>query len=419
MSLLIQNVSLNDRDCDIYCAEGLIKSIGPKLTVDADRVLDGSGLAALPSLINTHTHSAMTLFRGYADDIALFDWLEKKIWPIEAHLNEEAVYWGARLACLEMIKSGATYANDMYWHHRGTARAIRDSGIRGTVSAVFLDHMNPDNAHEQRAANEASFAELKDFHPRVTFGMGPHAIYTVSPESLRWVKEFAAEHQLKIQIHCSEAEREVNDCLKAHGKRPVHYLNELGFLGPEVLMVHMIWLDDSEIAVLQDHNVSIAHCPSSNMKISSGVLPYPKLKEAGLNLTIATDGAASNNNLDMLEEMKTAALLQKVTTRNPEMLPAEETFVMGTRNAAKALDLNCGEIQEGAWADMILVDLNHVRLVPNHCLIPNLVYSSHASAIHTTICDGQVLMHDGKVDDEEEVKAEATRMAQRLLDQVQ
>mgnify|MGYP001158320633 CR=1 FL=1 len=418
MSLLIKNVSLNDQTCDIHMANGLIQSIGSQLQVTADRTLDGQGLAALPSFINTHTHSAMTLFRGYADDIALFDWLEKKIWPIEAGLTEEAVYWGARLACLEMIKSGATYMNDMYWHHHGTMKALRDSGIRGTVSAVFLDHMNADNAKEQRAANEASFLEMKDFHPRVTFGMGPHAIYTVSPESLMWVKEFAAEHQLKIQIHCSEAEREVNDCLKAHGKRPVHYLNDMGFLGPEVMMVHMIWLDDSEIAVLQEHDISIAHCPSSNMKISSGILPYPKLKEAGLNLTIATDGAASNNNLDMLEEMKTAALLQKVATMNPEMLPAEEAFQMGTLNGAKALDLNCGEIKEGAWADMILVDLNHVRLVPNHCLIPNLVYSSHASAIHTTICDGQVLMHDGKVDDEEEVKAEATRMAQMLIDKL-
>jgi 5-methylthioadenosine/S-adenosylhomocysteine deaminase len=181
----------------------------------------------------------------------------------------------------------------------------------------------------------------------------------------------------------------------------------------------MIWLDDSEIAVLKEHDVKIAHCPSSNMKISSGILPYPKLKEAGLTLTIATDGAASNNNLDMLEEMKMAALLQKVSTMDPEMLSAEEAFAMGTINGAKALDLNCGEIKEGAWADMILVDLNHVRLVPNHSLIPNLVYSSHGSAIHTTICDGQVLMHNGVVDDEEEVKAEASRMAQELLDKLQ
>lgn len=414
MSILIKNVLIGDRKKDMLIEENRIKEISNKISQAAEFKIDGSKKAAIPSFFNSHTHAAMSLMRGYADDMLLDDWLQNKIWPLEDKLTEDDVYWGTRLACLEMIKSGTTFFNDMYWHYHGTAKAVDDSGIRSAVSPVFIDMFDKSKAEEQIKLIERLFKETKRYGNRVMFALGPHAIYTVSKESLQWVKDFADKNNLLIHIHISETENEVNDCIKKNGKRPIEYLNDIGFLGSNLVAAHVIWVDDKEIEILKKNDVNVAHTPCSNMKLSSGVLPYGKLKEAGLKITLGTDGCASNNNLDMLEEMKFAALLQKITYNNPALKPASESFALATKNGAEAFNIDCGEIKEGKLADLLLVDLNDVALNPNHNLISNLVYAANGSCIDTTICDGKILMQGKKVKGEEKIIEKASKVAFNL-----
>jgi 5-methylthioadenosine/S-adenosylhomocysteine deaminase len=307
MSILIKNVLLNNKKTDIFIKGNKIEKIQENIFEKADTIIDGKNKAVIPSFINSHSHSAMTLFRGFADDIFLQEWLETKIWPKEAKLTEEDVYWGVKLACLEMIKSGTTFFNDMYWHPRGTAKAVEEMGIRTAVSSVFIDLFDGQKAKEQMQENQKLFQEIKKYSNRIMFALGPHSIYTVSKKSLKWIKQFADKNNLLIHIHLSETEKEVEDCIKQHGKRPVEYLDEMGFLGKNIIAAHVIWINDKEIDLLKKHNVKIVYNPTSNMKLSSGVMPYEKMKKAGLKIALGTDGCASNNNLDMLEEMKFAS----------------------------------------------------------------------------------------------------------------
>ncbi len=392
----------------------MISEIGPSINREAAQIIDGTNKAVIPSFNNAHTHASMNLLRGYADDLSLYEWLEKKIWPLEANLTEEDVYWGTRLACLEMIKSGTTFFNDMYWYFHGTARAVADSGLRATVSAVFIDRDDPSKSQEQIRTNEKLFEESKEYGDRLMFALGPHAIYTVSKHSLQWAKEYADKHDLLIHTHLAETEKEVQDCLKQHGKRPVEYLADLGLLGPNLLAAHVIWVTDKEINLLEKHDVKVVYCPTSNMKLSSGIFPYTRMRDAGVTIALGTDSCAANNNLDMLEEMKIAALLQKLNDHDPTTLPADDAFALATTKAAAVFGLNCGEIAVGKLADLLLVDLEHVSLVPNHNLVTNLVYSSHGSCIDTTICDGKILMQGGVVEGEEEVFREARARARSL-----
>ena len=253
MSILISGVRLNGETTDIFIEGNKIGKIGVQLNVKADEVIAGEGKAAVPSFINGHTHAAMTLLRGYADDMPLQEWLETKIWPVEAHMTEDDVYWGTKLACLEMIKTGTTFFNDMYWHWRGTARAVEEMGIRAAISAVFIDLFEASKAKEQMALNEELYAARDEFGPRVTFTLGPHAIYTVSEEALRWCAEFARDKGVLIHFHLSETEKEVQDCLRDHGVRPVKYLEQIEFLGPHLVASHCVWLDEEEMDILEAH----------------------------------------------------------------------------------------------------------------------------------------------------------------------
>ncbi len=415
MSILIKNILLNNKKKDIYIEENTITEINNKINIDAEFKLDGTDKAAIPSFVNAHTHGSMTLLRGYADDLPLLDWLQNKIWPAEAKLTEDVVYRGAKLACLEMIKSGTTFFNDMYWQYHGTARAVEESGIRSAVSAVFIDLFDETKAKEQVELNKKLFAETKRYGDRVTFALGPHAIYTVSEESLIWASEFAEKNNLILHIHLSETKNEVENCIKEHKKRPVEYLESIDFLGPNVTAAHVIWVNDKEIELLKNYDVKICMCPASNMKLASGVLPYKKMKKAGLTIALGTDGCASNNNLDMLEEMKFAALLEKLKEKDPTAMPAKETFELATINGAKAFNLNCGKIKEGKLADLLLVDLKNICLNPGHNLISNLVYAAHGDCIDTTICDGKILMENGMVEGEEEIIRKANDVAMELV----
>ncbi len=407
MSILIQHVQHEDEVVDVYIQGNTINTIGDCAGKVADTILDGSHQAILPTFHNAHHHAAMATMRSYADDLELFPWLSEHIWPLEATLTEEDIYNGARLACLEMIKSGTTFFNDMYWHFHGTARAVDEMGMRAALGAVFIDM---DDA-TRRAANREQATQLleesKQYSDRITFQLGPHALYTVSKEALIWCGEFANEHHLMIHTHLSETEKEVADCIATHGMRPPAYLDSLGILAPNLTAAHCIWLEHHEMELLAERGVTALHCPTSNMKLVAGKFRYTDAQAAGLQIAIGTDGAASNNNLDMSEEIKMAALLEKHFTSNPTALPASNAWKAGTRAGAEMFGLHSGIIEEGALADCMLVDLNNERLAPGHNLISDMVYSADSACIDTVICNGNILMQERKIENEEEIIAKA------------
>jgi 5-methylthioadenosine/S-adenosylhomocysteine deaminase len=405
MSILIKQVQHEEQTVDVLIEGNRIKMIGDCSGQPAETVLDGRNKAILPTFHNAHTHAAMAYMRSYADDLELFTWLNDHVWPLESKVTEADVYDGARLACLEMIKSGTTFFNDMYWFWHGTARAVDEMGLRAALSAVFIDFDDPVKAKAQMEQNEHLFTERTRYSDRVIFQLGPHAIYTVSEKSLRWCKEFADEHGLMIHIHLSETQKEVADCIAKHGMRPADYLDSIGFLGPNVAAAHCIWLEKSEMNLLAERGVKALHCPSSNMKLASGKFRFTDAVNAGMQVAIGTDGSASNNCLDMGSEIKMAALLEKHFTGNTTVLNAQTAWHAGTRACAEFYGLNSGIIAEGALADCMLVDLNNERLVPGHHLIADMVYSADSSCIDTVICNGKILMQDRRVEGEEEIIA--------------
>ncbi len=422
MTILIKNVLVGGKQRDIYIEGNLIEAItdaggGKREVREAEFVVDGKRKAAIPGLFNGHTHAAMTLLRGYADDMPLHEWLSTKIWPLEARITEEDVYWGTKLACLEMIKSGTTFFNDMYWHWGGSSSAVVECGIRAMLSAVFIDGFDEEKAKEQIKRNEALYRESKKLPKRIIFALGPHAIYTVSEESLCWVRDFSEKHDLLVHIHLSETEGEIEECIKRYGMRPVEFLDRIGFLSSRTIACHCIHLSRKEMELLRKNDVKIVHNPTSNMKLAAGGMPYEELKKAGLyaNIALGTDGCASNNNLDMIEEMKVASLFHKAFSGDPTSMPAHEAFALATRNAAKVFRLNSGVIGEGKLADIALLDLTKVELVPNHNLTSNIVYSANGSCVDTVICDGEILMEGRKVKGEEEIKEKAQDIAYELV----
>lgn len=420
MSILIKNVLLEGKEQNIYITGNTIESIsdaGSREKPETEFVIEGKGMAAIPGLFNAHTHAAMTLLRGYADDMPLQEWLETKIWPVEAKLTEQGVYWGTKLACLEMIKSGTTFFNDMYWHWGGSVKAVAETGIRAMLSAVFIDGFDTAKSKEQIKRNKALYEASKKVPQRIIFALGPHAIYTVSEESLCWTRDFADKHDLLVHIHLSETTEEVEGCINRYGMRPVEFLDSIDFLNARTIACHCVHMNRKELGLLKKHDVKIVHNPVSNMKLAAGRLPYEELKELGLysNIALGTDGCASNNNLDMFEEMKTASLLHKAFSGDPTSMPANEAFELATVNAAKMFRLNSGVIATGKLADVVLLDLKKAELVPNHNLISNIVYSANGSCVDTVICDGKILMADRKVEGEEEIKEKAQEVAYEIV----
>lgn len=414
MSVLIKKVRLNGEVVDVLIRGNRFDSIGTDVDSTADVIIDGSGKAILPSFHNAHTHASMTLLRGYADDMDLHTWLSEHIWPFEARLTEDDIYWGARLACLEMIKSGTTFFADMYWHWKGTARAVTEMGMRAALSAAFFDFDDPARAEAMKRQVMDLHAASAAYPDRIQFILGPHAIYTVSSDSLRWLGEYAARHGLLVHLHLSETQKEVDDCLARHGLRPVEYLHSLGLLAPNLILVHAIWMTGDEMDLLARHGVQVVHCPASNMKLCSGRFDYAAMKAHGVAVALGTDGCCSNNNLDMMEEMKVASLLAKVTSMDPTALPAQEALDAATVVCANMYGLDSGRIATGKLADCILVDLDDVRMVPGHHLVSNLVYSASSSCVDTTICDGRVLMLGGRVEGEKEILTQVRATLARL-----
>ena len=389
------------RDQSVLIRDGKIEDIGKGLGGSADVQVDGAGKIVLPGLINTHTHLSMVLFRGYADDMQLQDWLQKKIWPLEGRLTGEACYKGALLGCAEMIMSGTTTFMDMYFHLEDVARAVDESGLRAFLSYGIIDLFDPAKAKAEQEKSRQLYEFFRKLgSSRIRFALGPHAPYTCSAETLLWAKEFAEKNGLIFHIHIAETRKEQADSQQQHGARVVEYLDKIGTLGNRMLGAHCVWLTKNEIALLAKRGVSVAHCPVSNMKLASGgVAPLPEMFDAGIAVGLGTDGAASNNSLDMFETMKVCALLHKAHRWDPTVLNAQKVLDLATIEGARALRVQdeIGSIEKGKRADIIMLDGNMPNLNPVHgkeTVVSDLVYSASAANVNTTIVDGKVLMQN-------------------------
>jgi len=415
MSILIKNILHQNKRQDIFIEKDRFTQIGEDLNLSADTLIDGSHRAILPSFHNLHTHSPMTLMRGYADDLALHEWLNDYIWPFEAKLTDEDIYNGTRLACVEMIKSGTTFCADMYTGTDQVLKAFSDMGIRALVGTTFFDFFDPERAEKMKQTMSEEYEALKDYDEKIQIMPAPHAIYTVSEESLRWLAAFSEKHHTWVNIHLAETQKEVDDCVAQYGVRPVALLDRVGLLNERLLVAHAIHLNDEEIALLAERGVVVAHCPASNMKLASGAFRYDAMVKAGVKFAIATDGVCSDNNLDMMGEMKLATLRAKEMYADATVAPAADAYARTTRLPAAYLGLETGEIAVGKKADFILVNLDDLRMIPNHNLISNMVYSAAPDVIDYTVCDGQILMAEGQVKGEEEIVAAVRSSMARLL----
>jgi 5-methylthioadenosine/S-adenosylhomocysteine deaminase len=420
-SLFIRRAILDGDPAWVEVRDGVIQTVHrrePRPAPKVDRVLDADGLHLLPSLKNGHTHVAMTLFRGWGDDLPLMEWLQTRIWPAEARMTEDHVYHGTRLGALEMIRTGTTFLNDMYWFSGAVGRALDEMGLRACLGSVFFDLGEDPTARKFSAELERGLDEMGQLPHRLTRSIAPHAIYTVSPENLEWLGEKAREHDLLLHIHLSETRSEVEDCVAAHGVRPAFLLERTGLVDRNLVAAHGVYLDDDELGLLGDAGATVVHNPAANLKLATGgILDYPGARRAGVRVVLGTDGAGSNNNLDLFEEMKIAALVQKHRAVDATVLPAAEALALATTEASKAFRLGSGTVEPGEPADLILVDLSGPATQPGHDPVSDLVYAASGSVVHTTICDGRVLMYDRVVEvaDEEEILREARRAARELV----
>ena len=391
---------------------------------NVDKIIDAEGKILLPGFINTHTHLSMTLFRGLADDLSLDSWLNDHIWPMEANLNGDYCYIGALLGAVELIKSGTTTFSDMYFYMEDVARAIDDAGIRAVLSYGMIDFGDEERRKNEINENLSLFKNCNGMADgRIKVFLGPHSPYTASEELLVQVRQLADEYNMGIHIHVSETEKEINDSLDEKGLRPFEYLDKIGLLGPDVVAAHCVWLSDKEIEIIKKHDVKISHNPCSNMKLASGIAPISKLIENDICVSIGTDGASSNNNLDLIEELKTASLLQKVSTLDPKVLNSSQSLAMGTIEGAKALGLDSeiGSIEVGKKADIILIDTNSANMVPDSSsLSSNIIYSANGSNVDTTICNGKILMENKKLTvlDEQEIFEKAKKAIKELKEAI-
>jgi len=412
MALTIAGASLDREHVGVRCEGGRIVAIGPEVVARiGDETIDAGGGALVAPLLNGHTHAAMTLFRGSGDDLPLMPWLREKIWPVEARLEDEDVYWGARLACAEMIRSGTTRFWDMYWRPEATARAVADAGLRATIGAPLFDADG--DVEGMRATALRSLERLGDLGPAVAPALAPHSIYTVSEDSLRWIAELGAERDVPIQIHLSETEREVEDCIAAHGLRPAAYLDGLGMLSERTVLAHGVWLDHYELELIAARGCTVVTNPVANMKLAvGGTFPYPAARANGVAIGLGTDGAGSNDSLDLLADLKAFALAQKHAAADPGAIEAAEAWAIATGGRAPRLGAE-QPLKVGAAADFLLLRPNSPELAIGD-LASNLVYAAAGAVVDTTVVAGQVLMRGGEVPGVEEIVARTAERAQRL-----
>ena len=381
--------------------------------------------ALIPGLINLHTHAAMSLLRGLADDLTLMDWLNQHIWPAEMrHVSEEFVYDGTRLACAEMLRGGVTCFNDMYFFPRAGVRAALEARMRAVTGLIVIEFPSPYAADAQDYLNKGLTLrdELRD-EPLLRFCFAPHAPYTVSDKSLRQIATYASELDLPVHMHVHETRDEIEHSLKTHGRRPLLRLGELGLLGPGLIAVHAIHLERNEIELLARHGCHVAHCPSSNLKLASGLAPVTAMLAANVNVGIGTDGAASNNRLDLFAEMRLTALLAKSVSDNPAALPAWQALEMATLRAARALGLDdiVGTLQPGKCADITAVKLSGIELEPCYDPLSHLIYTAGREHVSHVWIAGNLVVDSGNLTtiDAREVRAKASYWQARIRGQIQ
>jgi len=375
-------------------AVGTASEIAQKFT--ARQTINASNKVVIPGLINTHTHIPMTLFRGISDDLDLQEWLTKYIFPAEAkNVTEDFVRVGTRLGLAEMIRGGTTTYCDMYYFEDAIADETAKAGVRGVLGETIIDFPVPDNkTHEEAMRYSERFVNRWKNHPLIVPALAPHAPYTVSTEHLNAIRKLADKLNATVVIHVAETKKEVDDSLAAKKLRPVEYLESIGFLNNRVIAAHTVHISDAEIDILKKRGVGAAHNPQSNMKLASGVAPIPQMLLKDFPVGLGTDGAASNNDLNLWEEMDTAAKLHKTFTNDPKVLTAEQAFEMATIRAARALHLEklVGSIETGKRADIAIVDFDGLHQTPYFNVYSSLVYATKASDVRTVIINGKIVM---------------------------
>lgn len=411
--ILIRDVRLleSNGNWDILVEGNRIKRIGRNLlekeSIDKRdvEIIDGKNMAAIPGLVNTHTHIPMTLFRGVADDIPLMEWLNNYIWKMESKLNEELVYIGTLLGTVEMIKSGTTTFNDMYFHLDGIIKGVLESGIRAVLSYGMIDLFDEEKREKEIKNCEKIVKKIiKMGNPRIKPAIGPHAPYTCSKELLTFSHEIAREYNIPVHIHMNETLNEIKIVKEKTGMRPFEYLNSIKFFeGVKVIAAHCVHLSDREIDIIEKKSVVVSHNPISNLKLGSGIAPIPKLLEKNILITLGTDGCGSNNNLNIFEEIKISSLIHKGVSLDPTSIPGEVSFKFATLNGGKALNLEVGVLKEGYLADIVLVDLRKPYLIPVENLKSHLVYAFNG-VVDTVLIDGNVVLRDGKMTNIDEYK---------------
>ncbi len=379
-----------------------------------------SSHAIIPGLINSHTHIAMNYFRGMSDDLALMNWLNNHIWPAEKKwVNHEFVYQASLLAMAEMIRSGTTCFNDMYFFLSATAEAAEKSGMRANIGMTVLEFpTNWAQTTDDYFSRGLEFFEQYKNHPRITATLAPHAPYTVSDQSMLRIKELAEKQDLKINLHLHETADEVNQSLDHFKKRPIQRLNDIGLISPRLIAIHMTQLNEEDFAILIEKKPSIVHCPESNMKLASGVCPVEKLKSHGITVALGTDGAASNNDLNMLGEMRSAAFLAKLSDRNPESLAAAQALELATINGAKALGMDhlIGSLQPGKAADFAAIHLDQIETQPVYHPVSHIVYAASRQQVTDTWVAGKRLMKNRQLLtlDENEILHKAREWGEKI-----
>ena len=418
--VLLRNIILNGQASDVLVADGIISKIAPSDSLfycaDDAEVMDCEGKTALPGFVNMHTHAGMAMMRGVGEDIEFHEWLDR-IWEIEKNIDEEYVYHATKVACLEMIKTGTTTFNDQYWYMPMAYRAASEMGLRSVLSYVICDRNDPQESERQKVQCQEMFEASKAWNDTAMFVLSVHAIYSVREPMILWARDFTRANGLKLHIHLSETEKEVEDCKAAHGgMSPVEYLDSLGVLGPDVIAAHTLWLSDKDVEILGKRGVTCVHNVNSNLKLASGYrFRYNELRDAGANVCLGTDGCGSSNNLDMLETMKTSAMIQKAWREDSSAMPINELLAMATVNPAKALGLNLGKLEEGALADIIIIDTDSYHFMSPGNFEANLIYSAHSDCVDSVICNGRFVMKNRVVPGEKEILAQAKKYLNKIL----
>lgn len=432
MDIFLKNaqiVTLNEKDEVIKegclgIKGGWIDYIGVcNSTIEAgySKVIDCRGKTVMPGFVNAHNHLAMTMFRNYADDMKLMDWLFTKIFPLEDKLTDEAVYWASLLAMVEMIKSGTTTFSDMYFFMDSVARAVSESGMRAALSRGLQGESGTEELdHRLRENLELYDTYHNSCKGRIKVMLGPHSVYTTSEAYLRKVADTSRSRGIPVQIHLSETRDEVKGCIEKHGLSPVKYLDSLGLLDSSTVAAHCVVVDEADIDILAERRVNVVHNPGSNMKLASGIAPVTKMLDKGINVCLGTDGASSNNNLDMLEEIRMAAYLQKVANDDPTALPVDTVIRMAAERGARALGFdNLGRLTPGSAADIIVLNTEKAQYYPKYNVKSSIVYSGSSSDVETVIIDGNLVMEGGHLVtlDEERILYKAQKWASRFTEQ--